>query len=90
PFHFKAGDLDTGARIMAVADVFSAITEDRPYRAGMPKEKSVAVLRGDAERGALDTALVELLCGHYDEINRLRGEASRVAGAHYRQSSREA
>lgn len=27
-----------GARIMAVADVLTAITEDRPYRAGMPPE----------------------------------------------------
>ena len=86
PFHFAAGDLDTGARILAVADVFSAITEDRPYRAGIPKEQSIAVLRGDAERGALDPVLVELLCGHYDEINRMRETASRVAGAHYRES----
>ena len=86
PFHFDAGDLDLGARILAVADVFSAITEDRPYRVGMPKEKSVAVLRGDAERGALDPAIIELLCEHYDEINRIRKEASRVAGAHYKES----
>ncbi|MBQ6986805.1 MAG: HD domain-containing protein [Oscillibacter sp.] len=86
PFHFGADELDTGARIMAVADVFSAITEDRPYRAGMPKEQSIAVLRGDAERGALDPALVELLCGHYDEINRLRDSASRIAGTHYQAS----
>ena len=86
PFHFGADELDTGARIMAVADVFSAITEDRPYRAGMPKESSIAVLRGDAGRGALDPALVELLCGHYDEINRLRDSASRIAGTHYQAS----
>jgi HD-GYP domain-containing protein (c-di-GMP phosphodiesterase class II) len=36
-----------GARILAVADVYDALTSDRPYRAGLPR----------------DTALVELLRG---------------------------
>ena len=84
PFHFGAEDLDIGSRIMAGADVFSAITEDRPYRAGMSKEKSMEVLRANVEVGGLDAQLINLLCGHYDEINRKREKASRIAGEHYR------
>ena len=34
PFHLDASSLDTGARIMAVADIFSAITEVRPCAPG--------------------------------------------------------
>ncbi len=32
------------ARILAVADVYDALTSDRPYRAGMPREKAVGIL----------------------------------------------
>ena len=46
PFHFGADVLDTGSRILAVADIFSAITERRPYRDSMPKEKAMSVLTG--------------------------------------------
>ena len=53
--------LDTGARIMAIADIFSAITEDRPYRDGMKREAAMTVLREQVEKGGLDGDLVELL-----------------------------
>ena len=37
------------ARLMAVADAFSAMTTDRPYRKGMPWEKALAILQAGAE-----------------------------------------
>ncbi|MBQ9346459.1 MAG: HD domain-containing protein [Oscillibacter sp.] len=88
PFHDTAEDLDTGSRIMAIADIFSAITEDRPYRAGMPREESMAVLRRGVADGGLDADLVELLCSHYDGINDIRAEASKSVVRHYRDSFR--
>jgi HD-GYP domain-containing protein (c-di-GMP phosphodiesterase class II) len=42
------GDLPLGARIMAVADVFDALLADRPYRAGLPLEQVIEILRQDA------------------------------------------
>lgn len=83
PFHFGANMLDTGARIMAIADIFSAITEDRPYRDGMKREAAMAVLREQVERGGLDGDLVELLHTHYEEIDRARDEASHTVGKRY-------
>ena len=49
PFHLKADELPLGSRIMAVADIFAALTEDRPYRQGMQPQK--ALLRPLAGRG---------------------------------------
>lgn len=49
------------ARIMAVADAFSAMTTDRPYRRGMEFERALTVL----ETGAgiqWDTTCVQALC----------------------------
>jgi HD-GYP domain-containing protein (c-di-GMP phosphodiesterase class II) len=47
-------------RIVAVADVFDALTSDRPYRAGMPFEDAFAILRRCAGT-ELDPRCVEAL-----------------------------
>jgi len=83
PFHIGAADLDTGARIMAVADIFSAITEVRPYRAGMDRAQAFGVLRENVQSGGIDGDLVALLDEHYEEIDRAREEAARREGARY-------
>ena len=44
PFHLSSDQLDLGSRIMAVADIFSAITEVRPYRDGMKQEQAINVV----------------------------------------------
>jgi hypothetical protein len=38
-------DIPFGARVIAVADSYDAMTSDRPYRAGMPQAKAVSILR---------------------------------------------
>ncbi len=43
-----APELVLGARIVAVADVFEALTADRPYRAAMPVEAALAIMRESA------------------------------------------
>lgn len=40
-------DLPRDARILAVADVFEAMHADRPYRAGMPVERILDIMRGE-------------------------------------------
>lgn len=44
PDHLRGHDIETGARILAVADTFDAMTTDRPYRKGLPLEEAVAEL----------------------------------------------
>jgi putative two-component system response regulator len=38
-------DIPLGARIMAVADAFDAMTSNRPYRSGMPLEEALSEIR---------------------------------------------
>lgn len=40
--------LSIGARIIAVADVFEALTADRPYRAGLPIDRALAILAAES------------------------------------------
>jgi len=51
-------EIPFGARVVAVADSFDAMTSDRPYRRGMPVEQAAAILR--AGRGTQwDATLVD-------------------------------
>jgi hypothetical protein len=83
PFHLKSKDLPLGSRIMAVADVFTALTEDRPYRKGMGPQKTMAILNEDAANSQLDHDMVSLLRRHYDQIDGMRATAQRAASEEY-------
>lgn len=72
PFRYKGPRLSTGSRIMAVADVFTALSEDRPYRGGMKSREALAIMRGMARTSALDAELVDLLEKNSGEIEHRR------------------
>jgi len=42
-------EMHTFARVAAVADVYDALTADRPFKPGMPAHEAMSVLRGMAE-----------------------------------------
>jgi len=48
PFGLTAEETPLIARLMAVADAFSAMTSDRPYRKGMPHSKAISILQDGA------------------------------------------
>jgi HD-GYP domain-containing protein (c-di-GMP phosphodiesterase class II) len=85
PFHYKGRDIPLGSRIVAVADVFTAITEDRPYRKGMTEDNAIHVLQEMADNLFLDGDLVTLLKEHFDEINLARKIAQASAVQEYEQ-----
>lgn len=69
PFHVTSEKLSTGSRIMAVSDVFTAISEDRPYRKGMGRTEIEKILKSQAESKALDKRIVNLLIENFEEIS---------------------
>jgi len=78
PFRHRAHDLALGSRIMAVADTFTAITEDRPYRAGMPRDKALSALQHVVENGGLDGNVVAVLAEHFDDVNAIRAREEKA------------
>src|SRR5205823_6104683 len=44
PQKLKGRDIPFGARVIAVADSYDAMTSDRPYRKAMPHTKAAAIL----------------------------------------------
>ena len=45
PNKLSGNEISLYARIFAVADVYDAVTSNRPYRAGLPKAKAIEVIR---------------------------------------------
>ncbi|NJD55499.1 MAG: HD domain-containing protein [Nitrospirae bacterium] len=84
PFHLKKRDLPLGSQIMAVADVFTALTEDRPYRAGMKQSGAIKLLDTMSFRSALNGELVAELRQHYEEADVIRRRAQSSARMKYR------
>lgn len=83
PFHHKGEDLVLGARILAVADTFTAITEDRPYRKGMDSDRALKVLQDMAGNKALDQNIVSMLKVNYGIIDKARKKAQEEARRNY-------
>ena len=59
PFGKTAAELNTQERIMACVDIYQALTESRPYKQGMPHEKAIGILRDMADKGWIDSCIVE-------------------------------
>jgi HD-GYP domain-containing protein (c-di-GMP phosphodiesterase class II) len=56
----RGEEIPLGARILAVADTFDALTSDRPYRDGMPLDRARSIL-DDGAASQWDPAVVEAL-----------------------------
>jgi HD-GYP domain-containing protein (c-di-GMP phosphodiesterase class II) len=54
---------------MMVADIFTALAEDRPYRKGMTKKQIIQILQQFSDRRLLDARIVNLLFDNYEEIH---------------------
>ena len=87
PFRLSADDIPMGARIIAIADIFSAVAEIRAYRPGMSKEEVIVTLKEYVESGAMSGYLVDLLINNYDDIYSIRDREVRREGARYFASS---
>jgi len=58
PYHLRGERLSELDKVMAVCDVYQALTEERPYRVKLPPEKVWEIIDDMAERTHLDGSLV--------------------------------
>ncbi|MRR17940.1 MAG: HD domain-containing protein [Deltaproteobacteria bacterium] len=84
PFKLPEGGIDQGARIIAVADLFTAVAEDRPYRQGMKKEDIRRILREQANLGFRDACITNLLLDNMADIGDSVAREQEAAAAFYR------
>jgi putative two-component system response regulator len=58
PDGIRGDDIPLKARILQVADIYDALTTDRPYREALPHNEALSILFAEAENGWLDSAVV--------------------------------
>jgi DNA-binding CsgD family transcriptional regulator len=59
PRQAKGGELSTGARILAAADCYQALTQDRPHRSAHSPEGAAELILGQVAAGRLDGPCVK-------------------------------
>ncbi|HEY7702874.1 MAG TPA: diguanylate cyclase [Candidatus Limnocylindrales bacterium] len=64
PFGLRANEIPLGARIVAIADAYDAMINDRPYKRAITHEQAIAELRRHSGT-QFDPELVELFCDLY-------------------------
>ena len=71
-------------RIIAVADIVSALVGTRSYKEAYPKERVLELLADQRDRGLIDAAVVEVMERDYDDIMRVVRRACLPVAALYR------
>jgi HD-GYP domain-containing protein (c-di-GMP phosphodiesterase class II) len=85
PFHLEESELPLGSRIVSVADIFTALTEDRPYRLGVSCADTLSILMEASANHRVDSAVVDMLRVHQDELDAVRRAAQQNALDEYRE-----
>jgi HD-GYP domain-containing protein (c-di-GMP phosphodiesterase class II) len=75
PAGAPAHAIEAGSRLLAVADVYTALSEDRPYRARLARRPVLRLLDRMVVDGALDPDAVSLLVGDIDRVEFIAREA---------------
>jgi len=87
PFRLDDEKLSLGMRIMSVADVFTALAEERPYRSGMTSRQMREVL-WEMAGVSLDRPVVEVALDNLDDIRPVTHAAQQEEERRYEAFSR--
>lgn len=78
PFKLKGDAIPLCGRIVAVADVFDALTSDRPYKRAWPAARAKDAILDDAGRH-FDPQCVSAFISRWPEVLKILGEENRPA-----------
>lgn len=85
PYRATEESLPLGSRIVAAADIFSALKEDRSYRPAMTRESTLEIMATMAQARQLDPFVFHLLEQNYDQLDSARREAAVIGELEFKQ-----
>lgn len=68
PFRLRIDKLSTESKLLTVADIFTAMTEKRPYRDQVNKEELSRLLMSLVEKGKIDKHIARAAIGYGNEL----------------------
>jgi HD-GYP domain-containing protein (c-di-GMP phosphodiesterase class II) len=72
PAGLRGAEVSLAGRIVAVADIYDALTQARPYKPAYPDSHAVQMLRSMVQAGKLDCDCVEALLSNDDQRQAIR------------------
>lgn len=76
PKGLKGEEIPLSARIVALADVYDAITSDRPYRKAFSHEKAVTIITKDLGESYFDPVILEIFVKNEAKFQNIRKQYS--------------
>lgn len=61
PFQLKGDELDMESRIISIADIFQALSQNRPYRGRLSIEEIKSVMTPLVDKGQLDQEVYQII-----------------------------
>lgn len=68
PHGLSGNDLSVQQRVLAVADIFSALSDARTYKTEFSKEQTIEILEAMSRNNKIDREIVSTCKTNYDEI----------------------
>lgn len=78
PFRIKGESLSLGSRIVAVSDIFTALTEKRPYHDNLDISDVEEIMRSMAQNNKIDETVIEVLFHNPEEVKALLNGLAKV------------
>jgi HD-GYP domain-containing protein (c-di-GMP phosphodiesterase class II) len=89
PYRYTAAELPLGSRIVAVADVLSALTETRSYRTNMEFATALKIMQEMGNKRKLDPSIVALMERNLDALREVKTSANDEALREFQQIRRD-
>lgn len=89
PYHLHEDTLDEGTKILAFADVITALMENRPYREGMDIKKAFNIIKNDLAP-KISSSMFEKIELYEKEIDSLVQECNTYSSLEYKNAINEA
>ncbi|MBU3810790.1 MAG: HD domain-containing protein [Candidatus Niameybacter stercoravium] len=84
PFGLSGNDISEGCKIIKVADIFTALRGERPYRPAMKKEKVLHVFEHLEEDEEILHGIINCLKENYDKLDKVSAKAQEEAIERYK------
>ncbi|MGB9857318.1 MAG: HD domain-containing phosphohydrolase [Dictyoglomaceae bacterium] len=71
PFHIKDDEIPLEAQIVTIADIFTALSEDRPYRKALNLKEVLDNMEDEVKKGSINSYLYYQLREIIDRLNKI-------------------
>jgi HD-GYP domain-containing protein (c-di-GMP phosphodiesterase class II) len=88
PYSLKSSEIDDGVKVLAYADIITALMEDRPYRGSLSIDETLGIINEKFAK-ELSVNMFDTILEYKDEINTLVRESQGESLKKYQLSLKE-